>query len=349
MSHLIWKGVLLAATLILSAPTSVRGALIAHWTFDEPGDTDPALDLVGGRNAVLRGAAARGDGPAGFGRALLVNGTVGTYADVGYHAALSLAGTSYTVAWWVNANAFSINNGSRRMINMDNGMENNGGYSFAIFNGSTLGMQHGNAGNSNTVFSVPGATISVGSWTHFAVTYEAATRIRRVYRNGLLITSATLTGHITNRGSDPLLFGAMPVFNQNFSGLLDDIQLYNDALSATAIQAIMDPGLVVGDVDGDGDVDLDDFWILRENFLVGTTRAQGDLNGDSRVDLRDFVILKDKFPFPQPGAPNAAALAHYLSVPEPSAPALSAAGIVLMLLFIRRRARGICQQRGLAT
>ncbi|NLF31725.1 MAG: hypothetical protein GX591_12655 [Planctomycetes bacterium] len=52
-----------------------------------------------------------------------------------------------------------------------------------------------------------------------------------------------------------------------------------------------------GDADGDGDVDLDDFVILKRNFGTpsGATRAMGDFDGDGDVDLDDFVLLKTNF------------------------------------------------------
>ncbi|NLF29826.1 MAG: hypothetical protein GX591_02925 [Planctomycetes bacterium] len=52
-----------------------------------------------------------------------------------------------------------------------------------------------------------------------------------------------------------------------------------------------------GDADGDGDVDLDDFVILKNNFgtATGATCAEGDFDGDGDVDLDDFVLLKNNF------------------------------------------------------
>jgi MYXO-CTERM domain-containing protein len=77
-----------------------------------------------------------------------------------------------------------------------------------------------------------------------------------------------------------------------------------------------------GDADGDGDVDLDDFVLLKQNFgRTGATVGEGDFDGDSDVDLDDFVILKQNF-----GA---------VPVPEPSALAL----LVLGGLGPRRRRR----------
>ncbi|NLF32684.1 MAG: hypothetical protein GX591_17550, partial [Planctomycetes bacterium] len=54
---------------------------------------------------------------------------------------------------------------------------------------------------------------------------------------------------------------------------------------------------VPGDADADGDVDLDDFVLLKQNFGTpsGATAAQGDFDGDGDVDLDDFVILKQNF------------------------------------------------------
>jgi len=51
-----------------------------------------------------------------------------------------------------------------------------------------------------------------------------------------------------------------------------------------------------GDADGDDDVDLDDFVILKTNFgRNDAARAEGDFDGDGDVDLDDFVILKNNF------------------------------------------------------
>ena len=54
-----------------------------------------------------------------------------------------------------------------------------------------------------------------------------------------------------------------------------------------------------GDTDGDGDVDLDDFVLLKQSFGLasGAEWNQGDFDDDGDVDLDDFVVLKQNFGF----------------------------------------------------
>ena len=54
-----------------------------------------------------------------------------------------------------------------------------------------------------------------------------------------------------------------------------------------------------GDANDDGNVDLADFVILRNNFcLDDRSFATGDFNTDGVVDLADFVILRNNFGSP---------------------------------------------------
>ncbi|NLF31940.1 MAG: LEPR-XLL domain-containing protein [Planctomycetes bacterium] len=82
-----------------------------------------------------------------------------------------------------------------------------------------------------------------------------------------------------------------------------------------------------GDADRDGDVDLDDFVILKRNFgTAGAAWDRGDFDGDGTVGLDDFVILKRQF-----GAPSAAGAADLL---------LEAASDGPSRRRVRRRVRG---------
>ena len=86
---------------------------------------------------------------------------------------------------------------------------------------------------------------------------------------------------------------------------------------------------VPGDTDGDGDVDLDDLFAVRNNFGTssGATRADGDVAphpaGDGAVNLDDLFTVRNNF-------------GTGLTVPEPAT--LSLMGLAAVAL-LRRRSR----------
>ena len=80
------------------------------------------------------------------------------------------------------------------------------------------------------------STLATNSWTYLATTYDGANL--RLYVNGTLAATQAKTGAITS-STNPLTIGSDPIWGQYFSGLIDDVRIYNTALTQAQIQTDM--------------------------------------------------------------------------------------------------------------
>ena len=72
------------------------------------------------------------------------------------------------------------------------------------------------------------------------VTFDAQRRELRLYVDGVLEGSGSNSGSITP--GDPLQIGRNDNGQEYFSGLIDDVRLYNRALTAQEVQDLYDAG-----------------------------------------------------------------------------------------------------------
>jgi len=160
------------------------------------------------------------------------------------------------------------------------GLSTAGRYVKALDDIATTGVDESQGAWATWTFKVPdAATVLVGVQANDVVDANG------VYTSGpVLVTDAgpispvgQLTGIFVSAGTnDPL-----PMGDLKFVGVLVDDVTFSPLTPAKP-----------GDLDGDGDVDLDDFVILKNNFGVSDA---GDCDGDGDTDLDDFVILKNNF------------------------------------------------------
>ena len=76
----------------------------------------------------------------------------------------------------------------------------------------------------------------MNTWTHLAATYDGATM--RLYVNGVQVASRAQTGTIAT-STNPLQIGGDSLYGQYFAGMIDEVRVYNRALSVTEIQTDM--------------------------------------------------------------------------------------------------------------
>lgn len=101
-------------------------------------------------------------------------------------------------------------------------------------------------------------------------------------------------------------------------------------------------GLMPGDANGDGRVDINDLTIVLSNFgQTEMTWSQGDFTGDGTVDVNDLTILLSNFG----QSFGSSAVGGVSAVPEPGALALVATGLAGLLVVLANLRRRMKQQR----
>jgi PKD repeat protein len=75
--------------------------------------------------------------------------------------------------------------------------------------------------------------LAANTWTHLATTYDGATL--RLYVNGVQVSSVAQTGNILT-STNPLEIGGDSIYGQFFRGTIDEVRVYNRALSPSQIR-----------------------------------------------------------------------------------------------------------------
>lgn len=223
------------ATRFLPSVVNVEAAtpgLIAAYDFDQGAGT-VLTDVSGnGHHGVISGALWTGT--AKYGGALAFDG-IDDWVSIGDAPSLDLTSTM-TLEAWVRPTALG---GDWRTVILK---ERPGGLAYALY--ATDGASRPPAGyvafGANDRGAVGQSVLPAGTWSHLAVTYNGS--VLRLFVNGVLARSRTVSGGgVTSTG--PLRLGGNAVWGEFFSGQLDDVRLYNRALTASEIQADMNTPL----------------------------------------------------------------------------------------------------------
>ena len=251
--------------------------LVAAYSFDE-GSGTTVTDLSGnGNTGTLKNTAWTNN--AKFGNALVFDGS-SSWITIPDSPSLHLT-TGMTLEAWVNPS--TITNNWRDVIykfndayyleaTSDRGGVPAGGGTFA-----TAGLVLG------------GAPLVANTWSHLAVTYDGATLI--LYVNGVQVASLSQSGNI-GASTSPLQIGGDTVYSQFFAGTIDEVRVYNQALSQLQIQA--DMGTPVG---GGGPlplVSLSPSSLSFGNVQTGNTSSSQSVTltnvGGANMTLNGFAI-----------------------------------------------------------
>jgi hypothetical protein len=219
-------------TRLISA-TGLPDGLVSLWRGD-----GNANDILGTNNGTLQTGVtfAPGMTSATGDQAFSFNGS-NALVDVGHDPSLNISG-SLTVSAWVNVQ--SLIHAEYLFADFDSTGKLSQGSLGILATGEFFWFQ-GNQGVSNGWVEPFGATrVNLNQWYHVAVVRDDNAKTITLYVNGVQDGSVSYAGiPVLPLQGDKLLGGSGPGFaRDSFSGLLDDVGLFNRALSAAEIQSI---------------------------------------------------------------------------------------------------------------
>jgi hypothetical protein len=208
--------------VVAGTTTAVSGGLVAAWGFNE-GKGATAADVSGFVNSgVLDDADWTAQGR--FGNALSFDGATSkvTVADT---ASLDLT-SGMTLEAWVKPSVLPLSWHAVLAKDVDR---------YYLMAGTNNQNRPGVGGTFTTQAVVAPTTLPVATWTHLAATYDRATI--RLYINGVQVATGAQTAPVST--SNAVLTIGADFYGEFFQGVLDEIRIYNRALSVSEIQTDM--------------------------------------------------------------------------------------------------------------
>ena len=273
---------------------SGTGGLVGHWKLDETSGTT-ASDSSGNNN----NNGTYEDGPTlGATPATNFSGTSvsfdGNNDNVFIPDDSSLRVTDMTVSAWVKIPG-SIPGGWRTIVEHGRGTDN----WFGLWKRSGSDRFHFRWANNggSTISADTNATIDADKWYHVVGTLDSMANEAKIYltdSEGNTVVDTTISNPtFPSATSGDLTLGENNDGNEAFEGSIDDVRIYNRALNATEVAALVPsaslPGQASSPDPGNNATDIDINDDLVWNAGSGATEHDVYFSTDSTVDSNDLV------------------------------------------------------------
>ncbi|QDU57115.1 LamG domain-containing protein [Aeoliella mucimassa] len=214
---------LLIAERAIDWAASDYNKLILHWKFDETSGTSSADASDYHRNGTLSGSptwiTAKRDGGLKVPK--------GSYCYI--NSELGEPG-SFTVAGWANVTASDTDGAA--VLSIGNCVALLAHYSAS----NSPVITFWNGGSIEAVAASGGSRIGKG-WHHYCATFNSSNRSLKIYVDGVLAGSGTTSGYPNYTVGNQTIAGdeGTPYYALYLTGSLDDIRVYNTAISASEV------------------------------------------------------------------------------------------------------------------
>ncbi|MFA5129788.1 MAG: LamG-like jellyroll fold domain-containing protein [Patescibacteria group bacterium] len=212
---------------------TIGDGLVARWDFDEcSGTTFGDLSGYNQIGTLTAGTSFSTNTPSGQGCSLQLNGS----GSIAFATPITTATNNITLSMWVYLSSASLKG---TFFHNGNLIGNGNGYSLGVGNGSMDA-----AGNQlileldNVAWDTSGVNIGTG-WHHIAVTRNATTW--QFYLDGSDVGNTFTNSPNAPTGGASLGYDTS-AYNRYFNGLLDDVRVYTNSLTADDIHKIYTNG-----------------------------------------------------------------------------------------------------------
>lgn len=216
--------------------------LVSWWKFDEGSGTS-AADSIGSNTGTITNATYSTDvfikprTSAGQRQVVRDFGTCLRFSVADSRVvftdstSLDIANT-ITISAWIKPSSYGESSQGRIVDKLNT----TNGYALMLNNASSVGGLR--AFVSGTARTSNNNVIKLGVWQHVALTYDKDAGANNLifYVNGLAQGTATETGAIANTTSNLTIGSNALIQDRDFNGLIDEVKIYNRALSSTEIQ-----------------------------------------------------------------------------------------------------------------
>jgi hypothetical protein len=274
---------LLTAILVLPVDAALKDSVISAWLFDE-GTGLAASDSFANHDGSIVGNAAWSDGGK-FGKAIEFSGEPGDRVEIPDDAELSLE--TWTITAWVKLQPSLVNDWAIIVVkDPANGLQN---YSLDLTPQGSVVAEVTNGGTWSDCVSI--TSVYDDEWHFAAASYDG--ELLRAYVDGELEAEQEFgPGDISDA---PVSIGGRLNDSQPLFGIVDDVGLFDTALTDQDLATVMNQGLkaalslgsVAGDFNGNGLLDAADIDALHARIAAGDNNSTYDLNADGLVNSID--------------------------------------------------------------
>ena len=232
-----------AAKINDSRNTRLTGGLVGLWSFDGADFTDKVYDRSGnGNNGYFTsGATSTAKIIGKIGQGVFFDGT--RFVSVPDSSSLQFGTSSFTLSLWMQFPVGTVN--PYWSFGKGNGYSGTG---FGIAHWTTNDpISPGLFVDDGTLIcspscgkSVYGAFSARGIWTHYVFVVDRNANVIKAYTNGVAGNSTSIAGLGSFDSSSALEIGGMA--GNKYNGYLDDVRIYNRALSDSEIKQLYNMG-----------------------------------------------------------------------------------------------------------